>query len=168
MRHDGEMTPKLDPFDLELLNLLQQDNLATAERLAEAVSLSPSAIARRLRRLRKDGLIVADVAILAPALTADRLRAVVQIGVHEHAEERGIARLRARLAAAREVQLLVTISGTFDLMALVVTRTMPEFNEFSDRHFAADPAVRRYETSFVKREIKNRPAVTLGGLDPDR
>jgi len=162
------MARKLDRFDIDLLNLLQADNLLTADRLAETVPLSPSAIARRLRSLREEGLIAADIALLAPALTGDRLRAVVQVQVHEHAEAKGIAQLRARLAAAPEVQLLLNIAGPVDLLALVVTRTMREFNAFADAYFAADPAVRRYETSFVKSEIKNRPTVPLGDHDVAR
>jgi Lrp/AsnC family leucine-responsive transcriptional regulator len=156
---------KLDRFDVALLNLLQADALATADALAGSVPLSPSAIARRVRKLRRAGLIAADVAILAPAVTADRLRAIVQVQVHEHAEEKGIAALRARLAGAREVQLLLDISGAFDIMALVVTRNMAAFNAFAERHFAADPSVRRYETSFVKAEIKQRPSIWLDAKD---
>jgi Lrp/AsnC family leucine-responsive transcriptional regulator len=162
------MKRKLDPFDIQLLNLLQADNLATAETLAREVALSPSAIARRLRAYRDEGLIAANIALLEPELTADRLRAIVQVQVHEHAEERGIAALRARLAAAPEVQLLLNIAGPVDLLVLVVTRSMREFNAFADRHFAEDPAVRRYETSFVKAEIKNRPSVWLDARDCDR
>ena len=162
------MDRKLDRFDIALLNLLQADNLATAETLAQAVPLSASAIARRMRGLREEGLIAADVAILAPALTEDRLRAIVQVQAHEHAEEKGIAALRARLAATEEVQLLLNIAGTFDLLVLVVTRNMAAFNAFADAYFAADPAVRRYETSFVKGEIKNRPTVRLDENDVSR
>ena len=162
------MDRKLDRFDVAILNLLQADNLATSEALAAQVPLSPSAIARRVRAMREAGLIAADMAIVAPALVADRLRAIVQVQVHEHAEEKGIAALRARLAAADEVQLLLNIAGPVDLLVLVVTRTMREFNAFADRHFAADPAVRRYETTFVKAEIKNRPAVWLDDSDAAR
>lgn len=162
------MASKLDRFDIALLNLLQADNLATAEVLARDVPLSPSAIARRVRSLREEGLIAADIAILSPELTAGRLRAIVQIQVHEHAEERGIAALRARLAAAPEIQLLANVAGAFDLLALVVTRNMAAFNAFADAYFAADPAVRRYETSFLKSEIKNRPAIRLDEDDVGR
>ena len=156
---------KLDRFDIQLLNLLQADNLATGEALAREVALSPSAIARRIRGYRDEGLIAANVALLAPGLSADRLRAIVQVQVHEHAEEKGIAALRARLAEAREVQLLLNIAGAVDLLVLVVTRDMRAFNAFADRNFAEDPAVRRYETSFVRAEIKNRPAVWLDERD---
>ena len=159
------MKRKLDRFDIALLNRLQSDNLATAEALAAEIPLSASAIARRVRSLREEKLIVADMAVLAPELTADRLRAVVQVQVNDHAEEKGIAALRARLAAADEVQLLANVAGAFDLVVLVVTRNMAAFNAFADAHFAADPCVRRYETSFVKAEIKNRPAVRLDEKD---
>jgi Lrp/AsnC family leucine-responsive transcriptional regulator len=162
------MDRKLDRFDVALLNLLQSDNLATAEALSLEVPLSPSAIARRIRALREGGLVASDMAVLAPALVADRLRAIVHIQVREHAEEKGIAALRARLAAAPEVQLLLNIAGPVDLLALVVTRTMSDFNAFADRHFASDPSVRRYETTFVKAEIKNRPVVVLDEGDVGR
>ena len=162
------MARKLDRFDIALLNLLQADTLATAEALAREVPLSPSAIARRVRTLREEGLIVADIAILAPELTAGRLRALVQVQVHEHAEEKGIATLRARLAASPEVQLLANVAGAFDLLVLVVTRNMAAFNAFSESYFSADPAVRWYETSFVKAEIKNRPVVPLDESDMTR
>ena len=45
---------ELDRFDRQLLNLVQADSGQTAERLAEQVELSPSAIQRRLRRLREE------------------------------------------------------------------------------------------------------------------
>jgi Lrp/AsnC family leucine-responsive transcriptional regulator len=159
------MNRKLDRFDVALLNLLQAGNLATAEALSREVPLSPSAIARRLRAMREDGLIEADRAVLAPEVTADRLRAIVQIQVHEHAEEKGIAALRQRLAAQKEVQMLLNIAGAVDLLVLVVTRDMREFNAFSDAYFAADPSVRRYETSIVKAVIKQSPAVWLDEKD---
>jgi Lrp/AsnC family leucine-responsive transcriptional regulator len=71
------MSKTLDKLDVALLNLLQANNVATAETLARDVPLSPSAITRRVRRLRDNGLIAADVAILSDALLGQRLRAVV-------------------------------------------------------------------------------------------
>ncbi|MFL6857375.1 MAG: Lrp/AsnC family transcriptional regulator [Allosphingosinicella sp.] len=162
------MKRKIDRFDVALLNRLQADNLATAEALARDVPLSPSAIARRVRSLREDRLIEADTAILAPEVTADRLRAIVQVQVHEHGEAKGIAALRRRLAARKEVQLLLNIAGSVDLLLLVVARNMAEFNAFCDAHLASDPAVRRYETSVVKAVVKQSPTVWLDEDDVGR
>lgn len=161
------MPRKLDRFDIALLNLLQLDNIATADALATKVALSPSAITRRIRRLRDDGLIAADVAILAPQLAERRLRALVQIQLNEHAQEKGLAALRARLAGADEVQLCLEVSGAFDMALLVAARDMAAFNAFADAHLAGDRSVRRYETSFVKKEIKNAPMVRLDERDAE-
>lgn len=155
----------LDRFDVALLNLLQWHNLSTAEALAEKVALSPSAITRRLRKLRDSGIVAADVAVLAPTLVDKRLRAVVHIQLHEHAQEKGLAALRARLVAAPEVQICLEISGAFDLMAIIVARDMAAFNTFADELLAGDPAIRRYETSFVKKQIKATLAVPLDEAD---
>ena len=151
----------LDRLDIALLNLLQQDNLATAEALAGLVPLSPSAITRRVRRLREEGLIASNVAVLAPAFVQRRLRAIVQIQLHEHAEQGAIATLRRRLRETSEVQACFEVAGSFDLVAVVVARDMTAFNAFADSVFGSDPAIRRYETSFVKREIKDSRFVPL-------
>lgn len=156
---------KLDAFDIQLLNLLQRDSLATAETLARAVPLSASAVTRRVRRLRNEGWIAADVAVPAPKLTARRLRALVRVQVHEHAEERGIAALRASLAAQDAVQMILDVAGADDLAVLVCVRDMADYNALAERLFQNDPAVRRYETSFIKRVHKQSAAVTLTVAD---
>lgn len=153
-----------DSFDLKLLNLMQEDADRTAEQLAELVPLSPSAIARRLRRLR-EGAIARTVSILRPELADKRLRALVRLQLEDHAEKAGLAALRGRLQELDEVQFCFEVSGTDDLVLLVACRDMAEFNAFADARLAADPVVKRYETSFVKKEIKNRPMVRLDDRD---
>ncbi len=152
---------KLDAFDLQLLNLLQADSLATAEELARDVPLSASAVTRRVRRLRGEGFIAADVALLAPKLTERRLRALVRVQVHEHAEARGIAALRAALTAEDAVQMVLDVAGADDLAVLICARDMADYNALAERLFQNDPAVRRYETSFIKRVHKQSTMVPL-------
>ncbi|QIG81402.1 Lrp/AsnC family transcriptional regulator [Stakelama tenebrarum] len=153
---------RLDSFDLQLLELLQQDALMTAERLADHVALSASAITRRVRRLRESGVIRADVAVLACDFTDARLNALVLVQVREHAEERGLGALRERLSATPEVQTLLDISGQYDLALLISARDMNDFNALTDRLLQQDPAVQRYETRFAKRTHKQSLFVPLG------
>jgi len=108
----------LDRFDLRLLTLAQRDDSRTAESLAADVPLSPSAIARRLRRLRADGWIARTIALLAPRLTQDRLRAIVLFQLAEHADRAGKAALERRLLTADEVQFCYEIAGPNDFVAL--------------------------------------------------
>ena len=154
-----------DNFDLKLLNAMQEDADRTAEQLAGIVALSPSAIARRLRRLREDGAIARTVALLSPGLVDQRLRALISVQLHDHAPAAGLATLRERLQSLDEVQLCLEVSGSDDMVLLVACRDMPAFNAFADSELASSAVVRRYETSFVKKEIKNRPAIRLDERD---
>jgi Lrp/AsnC family leucine-responsive transcriptional regulator len=154
-----------DNFDLKLLNLVQEDADRTAEQLAELVALSPSAIARRLRRLRESGAIGRTVALLSSSIADRRLRAIIRLQLHEHEQAAAFAEFRNRLRERDEVQLCLEISGNDDMVLLVACRDMAEFNAFADAELAASPMVRRYETSFVKKEIKNRPMIRLDERD---
>jgi DNA-binding Lrp family transcriptional regulator len=155
------MSPMLDRFDLALLNAAQRDDARTADSLAEEVPLSPSAIARRLRRLRGDGWIERTIALLSPKLTQQRLRALVTVELSEHADHRGKAALQQRLLEAHQVQFCYETTGEHDLLLLFDCANMAEFNSLCDELLTADSTVRRYETSFVKREVKFAPFVQL-------
>ena len=151
----------LDSFDLHLLNLLQRDDSRTAEQLAEHIALSPSAIARRLRRLRSEGWIARTIALLGPRLVATRLRAIVMLQLSEHADQQGKAALLDRIRTAPQVQFCYELAGTYDLLLLFDCASMDEFNQGAESVLTADATVRRYETSFVKREDKFAPFVDL-------
>lgn len=141
-----------DSYDRALLTLLQEDALRTAEDLARDVALSPSAIARRVRRMREDGTIVADRAVVTEKI-GPFLSAMVDVQLDRHALQPVEALLR-RLEARAEVQAILEVAGPFDLLVLVVVRDMDAFNAFADAALGSDPAVRRYETRFVKRRRK--------------
>src|SRR5262245_53389307 len=89
----------LDDFDRALLSEVQVDNQTPARVLAERVGLSESAVLRRLRRLRQDGVIVADVAIVHPAVLGTPLTIHVLVSLERETSERldeFIRRLRSR------------------------------------------------------------------------
>ncbi|QKG71192.1 Lrp/AsnC family transcriptional regulator [Erythrobacter mangrovi] len=162
----GTKLSMLDRFDLTLLNLVQRNDAQTADELARAVPLSPSALARRLRRLRREGWIARTVALLAPRLTERRLRAIVMIQLGEHTDQRGKAALLRRVDAAPQVQFCYELAGAFDLLMLVDCDNMAEFNCVIEQVLEVDQVVRRYETNFVKRETKFSPFVELRSNDP--
>jgi Lrp/AsnC family leucine-responsive transcriptional regulator len=151
----------LDRLDVALLNLVQRDDSRTAESLAAHVPLSPSAIARRLRRLRADGWIARTIALLPPKLTSRRLRAIVSVQLSEHADRSGIQSLLARIARTPQIQFCYEIAGSYDFLLLFDCAHMDEFTDTAEAVLATHPTVHRYETSFVKRELKFAPFVEL-------
>jgi len=154
-----KMSATRDDLDLRILDRLQQNALLTADELAQTLPLSPSAIARRVRRLRESGAIAADVSVLSDSV-GKFLSAIVHIQLDRHALA-AIEALRRRLVASPNVQLFLEIAGAFDLVLLVTVADMDAFNTFTDTMLASDPVVRRYETSFVKRRRKLSLALPL-------
>jgi DNA-binding Lrp family transcriptional regulator len=157
----GRITAMLDRFDLQLLNLAQRDDSQTGEQMARIIPLSPSAIARRLRRLRAGGWITRTIALLSHRLTQTRLRAIVMVQLSEHADLAGKATLEKRLLAADVVQFCYEIAGPNDFLLLFDCANMAEFNAAADELLASTSNVHRYETLFVKREVKFAPFVEL-------
>ena len=54
----NESNPDIDRIDLKILNVLQQDGRISNLKLADAVSLSPTAVLARVQRLTRDGYIL--------------------------------------------------------------------------------------------------------------
>jgi Lrp/AsnC family leucine-responsive transcriptional regulator len=146
------MAQTLDVLDRRLLALLQQNNLATTDHLADQVGRSPSAVARRLRRLREDGAIAADVSIVSDAAAGHPLSALVHVQLERHSPQESLE-LRRRWLASPHVQLCLDIAGAFDVVLLVVGADMEDYNGFA-AGMLEHPAVRRFETSFVKKRHK--------------
>jgi len=143
---------KLDGYDRALLSLLQKNALLTAEDLSKKVALSPSAIARRVRRLRDQGIIVADHAMVTDRI-GPFLTAMVDVQLAHH----GLAQIEPflqKLQAMDEVQVIMDVAGSVDLALIVAVRDLDAFNKFADETLAGDPAVQRYETRLIKRRRK--------------
>lgn len=151
----------LDRFDLALLNIIQRDASLTGDQLAEKVSLSSSAIARRLRRLRSQGWISRSIALLSNRLTEQRLRAFVTLQLAEHADQRGKKALIERIRSAEQVQFCYELAGAHDFILLFDCAHMAEFTATAETVLVADSTVRRYESYFVKQELKFEPFVQL-------
>ena len=86
---------------------------------------------------------------------------MVSIDLAEHADLAGKEALQNRLIDAPQVQFCYQITGKHDLLALFDCASMGEFNRLCDALLVVDSTVRRYEASFVKREVKFEPFVDM-------
>ena len=99
--------------------------------------------------------------MLSPRFTERRLRALVLIQLSEHADLKGKNALEKRLIGSPAVQFCYEIAGPHDIVALFDCESMSAFNDAADELLVSSPTVRRYETHFVKREVKFAPFVEL-------
>ena len=144
---------ELDRFDRLLLNLVQQDAGQTAERLAEQVSLSPSAIQRRLRRLREEGVILREAAIVDPRKIGRPVYFVVGVQV-EHERPGMMAQLRKWLAAQEHIQQIFYVTGEADFILVVTAPDTETYDALMSRMLDENPSVKRFTTNVVMNVVK--------------
>ena len=154
------MAYPLDRLDVQILAALQENNQATAQALSDRVPLSPSAILRRIRQYRDEGVIAADVSILDTGYVGERISVVIMIQLELHSPV-AVNEFRTHLARSPHVQVCMELSGAYDISCIAIFRNMEEFNAFTDASIAGHPAVRRYEANFVKKRVKFTTAIPL-------
>ncbi|HZH09862.1 MAG TPA: Lrp/AsnC family transcriptional regulator [Microvirga sp.] len=142
----------LDSFDLALLAQVQRDNQIPARILAERVGLSESAVLRRLRRLRQEGVIAGDVAVVRPSALGLPLTIQVLVSL----ERGGTAELDAFIRKVRErpeVRQAWYVTGEADFILLVQTSGMEAYDCFARTMFNDNPNVKGFQTIVVMREV---------------
>jgi Lrp/AsnC family leucine-responsive transcriptional regulator len=144
---------ELDRFDRQLLNLIQADARQTAEQLAEQVGLSPSAIQRRLRRMREEGVIVRDIALLDPAKIGRTTLFIVSLQVERERPEL-LARFREWLMAQENVQQAFYVTGESDFILMVTAPDAEVYDAMMRRLVSENPNVKRFTTNVVLSPIK--------------
>lgn len=135
----------LDDFDRRLLNLVQSDAGQTAERLAESVGLSPSAVQRRLRRLRETGVIVRETAIVDPKCVGSPVSFIVALEVERERPET-LNHLRAWLETQDHVQQAFYVTGEADFMLVITAPDTGSYDALMARLMADNPNVKRFTT----------------------
>src|SRR6185312_11664911 len=86
--HDSGMDTRfeLDTVDMRILRVLQANGRATYDEVAAAVSLSPSATLRRVKRLEDAGVIAGYVALVKPEAVGLALTAYITVRLEKHSE----------------------------------------------------------------------------------
>jgi Lrp/AsnC family leucine-responsive transcriptional regulator len=151
---------ELDTYDRQLLNLVQVDAGRTADELAEHVGLSPSAIQRRLRRLRDEGVIQRDIAVAAPDLVGKPTFFVVALQVERERPEM-LHALRKWLAEQAQIQQAYYITGEADFTLIVTASDTEAFDRFMIRLMAENGNVKRFTTNVVLSLVKRELAIPL-------
>ena len=157
----------MDSFDVKILNIVQSDNRLPIEKIANRIGLSPSAVQRRLKRLREDGIIEADVAVISPEAIGRTLTAIVGVIIDkERPLSVALTEFKNLMLSAPEVMQCYDVTGEADFIVIITAKDMQEYEAISRRLFMENPNVRRYKTSLVVRRIKSGTIIPLEPEEP--
>src|SRR5437879_544511 len=130
------MTP--DQFDKHLLRLLQHNNKLTSEELAEKVGLSPSAVQRRLKKLRDEKIIEADISIVSPSVAGLDLTCIVDVAL-EKGNSTGLEKFKASMLKCTDVMQCYYVTGKYDFVLIVHAPTLQYYIEFTTKWLLDTP-----------------------------
>ena len=150
----------LDDFDKKILNQLQRNNRITAEELGNMVNLSTSAVQRRLKRLRQEKVIEADISVISPSAVGFGITCLVDVTLHLGNSET-IDGYKELMSACPEVMQCYYVTGTYDFVVIVNTKDMKHYEDFSKKYFMDNPKVKQFYTHVVMDKVKSGFSINI-------
>ena len=151
---------ELDEFDRKILNQLQRNNRITAEELGNMVNLSTSAVQRRLKRLRHDKIIEADISVISPSAVGFGITCLVDVTLHLGNSET-IDGYKKLMSACPEVMQCYYVTGTYDFVVIVNAKDMKHYEDFSKKYFMDNAKVKQFYTHVVMDKVKSGFSVNI-------
>jgi DNA-binding Lrp family transcriptional regulator len=134
----------MDKIDERLLLALRENGRASTAELARLVGRSRTSVQSRIERLQRQGVILGYGVRLAPAHGAASVRVHVMINVRPKEAKSVTAALRG----IPEVQVLHSVSGEVDLIAMATTASVAQMDLVIDQIGALD-GVERTTSSII-------------------
>jgi len=147
------MINKLDKSDQILLAHLQKDATLSLEKLSDASHLSIPSVQRRLKQLRKKGVIDREVAVINPDALDQKMSFVVTVELERESVDQ-LDAFRQTMRKEARVQQCYYVTGEGDFVLICVAQDMQDFEDLTHTLFFNNSNVRRFRTSVIMDRTK--------------
>jgi Lrp/AsnC family leucine-responsive transcriptional regulator len=151
----------LDRIDRRILQVLQEDGRISNLKLAEAVTLSPTAVLARVQRLTREGYILGYEAKLNPALLGAGLLVFVEVML-DRTTPNVFEQFKAAVLVHPEILECHMVAGGFDYLLKTRVADMDAYRNFAGTVLWQLPGVRETRTYAVMEEVKDSTRLHLG------
>ncbi|MDA9521714.1 ArsR family transcriptional regulator [Bradyrhizobium sp. CCBAU 11434] len=149
-----------DRIDARILEIVQKNNRLTSEVIGEMAGLSPTACQRRLKRLRSEGIIEADVSIVSAKAAGRPIQMLVLVNLERERSDI-IDRFKKAIKSSVDVVNGFYVTGEADFVLYVTAPTMEEYEQFTRRFFYANPDIKGFKTMVIMDRVKVGFAVPI-------
>lgn len=153
----------LDTIDYKLLDLLQRSARATQLEMAAAVGLSQPAVAERMRKLEREGIILGYAARVDGRRLGKDITAFIGVGIEHPKYNAGFAK---RILALPDVLECHRITGPDSYLLKVVTEDTHSLDRLISDLLRHIPGVTRTLTTVVTSSIKEGSHITPTAREP--
>lgn len=156
------MAEEFSPFDLRILEQIQKDAAQSSTELAEKVGLSQSPCWRRLQRLKDEGYIARQVAILDRSKFGETLSifATLRMATLSDSEREEFER---KIWATEEIVECHTVLGESDALIKVIAPSLAWYQKFIFKVLLKLPGVRDVQSTVTLSEVKYTTAIPVRG-----
>ncbi len=156
---------QLDRLDRRILEVLQNNARISNLELAEAIGLSPTPCARRVKRLEESGLIRGQVTLLDQQQLGLDLTAFISISMDRHTPDRFEAFEKEVSTYPEVLECSVVTGQNTDYLVQAVVPDMYYFERFLLGRLTRIPGVSDVHSSFVLRRVIQRTALPLDHIE---
>jgi len=149
----SSQTVQIDSFDRRILEIVQQSNRTTSDQIAETVGLSPAAVQRRLKRLREQKVIQADISVVTPKMVGRNMTFVVQVTLERERSDLMDA-FKKEMKANPIVQQCYYVTGSSDFILILTAEDMEAYDAFTREAFFDNTNIRGFQTNVVMDAVK--------------
>lgn len=142
-----------DNFDSKILEIIQVSNRATSEHIAEQVGLSPAAVQRRMKRMREQNIISADIAVVNPKAVDRCVTLIIQVTLERERLDL-LDTFKKEMKRHLAVQQCYYITGSADFILVVTAKDMADYENFTRQVFFENLNIRHFETNVVMDPVK--------------
>ncbi len=154
------LTADLDRTDLKILACLQEDGRISNLKLAETVSLSPTAVLARVQRLTREGFILGYEARLNPHKLGAGLMVFVEV-LLDRTTPHVFEAFKAAVQVRQEILECHMVAGGFDYLLKTRMADMAAYRQFAGTVLWQLPGVRETRTYAVMEEVKSSARLAL-------
>ncbi|UPJ47866.1 Lrp/AsnC family transcriptional regulator [Bradyrhizobium sp. 200] len=149
-----------DRIDARILEIVQKNNRLTSDVIGELAGLSATACQRRLKRLRSEGIIEADVSIVSPKAVGNPIQMLVLVSLERERSDI-IDKFKKAIKKSIEVVNGFYVTGDADFILYITARTMEDYEQFTRRFFYENPDIKGVKTMVIMDRVKAGFAVPI-------
>ena len=144
-----------DELDLKLVGELQKDGRESHVDLAKKLDVVEGTVRKRIKQLLGRGIIKI---VAVPDLAEFGYKFTSVIGLQVRMEN--LREVAENLAQKQQICYLAFVTGRYDLLAIIVTKSPKELSLFLEKEISGIPSVLRTETFVTLDIIKGSSSMT--------
>ncbi len=146
----------------EILRILQNDARATTEQISTMTGIPSAEVTKQIKQAEKDRIIIKYKAIVNwDKVENEQVWALIEVRVSPQRDV-GFDSVAERIYRFPQARTVYLLSGTYDLLVLVVGKTMHEVADFVSQKLAPLEGVQGTVTHFVLKRYKEDDEILEG------